>query len=403
MKRLILEIIAILTIIIFLFQVNVVFAESTTELQNEQQQNNQQIKKQQEDLKEVQANKSKTITEIEDISTQISTYEDEIEELNGKISTITSQISESEKKIKEAEEEYKEQQQLLDERLVTMYENGESTYLDFVLSSENLTDILSNYFLVSELASYDTDLLDKIEKQKTKIQDEKQKLETSKKDLDTTKSNKSSKQTQLKSAKTKKSQYVDQLSEDEKNIEKKIEQLQQDNKEIDRQIKAAQAAIEAARKKQEAANRNKNNNSNSGTSSGGTNASGFIRPVKGYSVTTGLYYSSGRYHGAVDFSGSGITGSPVYAVADGYVVTAQAKTTSYGNYIIIAHYNGLYTLYAHGLAGSIAVSAGQTVKQGQQIMKVGSTGNSTGPHLHFEVRKSPGTYANRVNPLSYLP
>ena len=60
-------------------------------------------------------------------------------------------------------------------------------------------------------------------------------------------------------------------------------------------------------------------------------------------------------------------------------------------------------MYAHGVAGSIAVSPGQTVTQGQQIMKVGSTGNSTGPHLHFEVRTSPGKYANRVNPLSYLP
>lgn len=396
MKKVIHEIISVIVILIFLFQTSMVFATSTTELNSEKEENNKEIKQQQQDLKNVQAAKSKTVTEIEQISDQINTYETEIEELNGKITTLSGQIKKSEEEIKKAKKEYDEQQELLNERLVTMYENGETTYLDFVLSSESLADVLSNYFLVSELASYDTELLEKIEAQKNKIEEEKKKLETSQNELTTTKSTKSAKQTQLKSAKAKKNEYVQELSEDEKEIEKKIEQLQQDNKAIDAKIRAAQAAIEKARKQ-------RNSSNSSGSSSGGKNPSGFIRPVKGYSVTTGMYYSSGRYHGAVDFSGSGISGKPVYAVADGYVVTTQALRTSYGNYVIIAHYNGLYTLYAHGQAGSISVHAGQTVTQGQQIMRVGSTGNSTGPHLHFEVRKSPGTYSNRVNPMSYLP
>ena len=160
------------------------------------------------------------------------------------------------------------------------------------------------------------------------------------------------------------------------------------------------AQIEAARKAAEEAK--KNNSNNSGSTSGKSSA-GFIRPVNSY-ITTGMYYSSGSYHGAVDFGASGISGSPVYAVADAIVVTTQALTTSYGNYIILYHpSSNLYTLYAHGQPGSISVSMGQTVKQGQQIMRVGSTGNSTGPHLHFEVRTSPGYYSNRVNPATYLP
>ena len=138
--------------------------------------------------------------------------------------------------------------------------------------------------------------------------------------------------------------------------------------------------------------------------SGGSSSSGFIRPVKGYPITTGMYYnSSGKYHGAVDFSGPGIAGKPIYAVADGYVVTTRRLNYSYGNYILIAHYNGLYTLYAHGKPGSIRVSPGQRVVQGQQIMSVGTTGNSTGYHLHFEVRTGNGTFSERVNPMKYLP
>ena len=154
------------------------------------------------------------------------------------------------------------------------------------------------------------------------------------------------------------------------------------------------------------------NGGSSGGSSGGTSTgggavsnSGFIYPVpSAYArITTGIYYSSGQYHGGVDFGSGGINGQPVYAVQEGVVVTAKALNYSYGNHVIIAHPNGLYTLYAHGQMGSIRVSEGQYVSRGQQIMNVGSTGNSTGPHLHFEVRKSPGTYSNRVNPIPYLP
>ena len=294
-----------------------------------------------------------------------------------------------------------------------MYEDGNTSYLDFLLSSNGLTDFLSKFYMITELASYDTDLLEQINNKKQQIQAQKEKLESNRLDLANSKTEISKTQTELESAKAEKNKQVAKLSGEEKEIQAKIEQLKEDNKKIDAEIAAAQAKIQAElerRKKEQANNSSSNSNSSSSSSTSGNassntkvSGSGFIRPVAGYSVTTGWYYSSGSVHGAVDFSGSGIYGKPVLAVADGIVVTTQSLTTSYGNYIIIAHYNGLYTLYAHGVAGSIAVSPGQTVTQGQQIMKVGSTGNSTGPHLHFEVRTSPGKYANRVNPLSYLP
>ena len=246
-------------------------------------------------------------------------------------------------------------------------------------------------------------MLDKIEKEKKEIEQAKQTLENSKKELATQKASKQSVSLQLKTSKSEKDKYVSQLSEEEKRLQSRIDQLKKDNQSIDAKIRAKQAEIEAALKRQQEQNRNNSNSgSNNSSSNSGTSSSGFIKPVNSY-VTTGMYYSSGAYHGAVDFGAAGVNGMPVYAAADGIVHTTAALTTSYGNYVIIAHYNGLYTLYAHGQAGSICVSEEQAVKKGQQIMRVGSTGNSTGPHLHFEVRKSPGTYSCRVNPLSYLP
>ena len=162
---------------------------------------------------------------------------------------------------------------------------------------------------------------------------------------------------------------------------------------------AIQAAIKRAQAAEAAAARN-----NSGGSTPTVPKGGYIWPVpSAYAkVTTGLYYSSGAYHGAIDFGVAGISGQPVYAVKAGTVVLTQSLSYSYGNYVLINHHDGTYTLYAHGQAGSICVSEGQNVSQGQQLMRVGSTGNSTGPHLHFEVRVAPGGYANRVNPLNYL-
>ena len=216
-------------------------------------------------------------------------------------------------------------------------------------------------------------------------------MENSKKELDSSKSEKQAKATQLQETKNQKDAYVAQLNEDEKNTQAQLEQFEQDKRNIQAQL------AEIARKEAEQmASSGASNVSNNPSSSG------YIRPVAGYSITTGWYGYAG--HTGVDFSGAGISGKPVLAVKDGTVVTSTALKNSngsyrsYGEYIVINHHDGTMTLYAHGAPGSRRVSAGQSVKQGQQIMSVGTTGNSTGYHLHFEVRVN----GRPVNPAPYL-
>lgn len=398
MKKNISKILAIIVIAILLMNTNLVIAangKDEASLQSQKQQNNQQKAQTQEELKEVQSKKSEAVKQVEKISSQISSYQSQIDELEEKIDGLNTKISDAEEKIKEKESEYNKNQGLFEERLVASYEAGDTSYLDVMLSSQGLTDLISNYYLVSELANYDTELLESIQKQKEEIETTKSELESDKKEVTESKNSKETVANQLKKAKSEKASYVSELTEDEKELQTKIDEIEQANRQIDKDIASARTIIQAAQ--------NQSGNSGSSSSSDGSSSAGFIRPVNG-SVTTGLYYSSGRYHGGVDFGSAGINGSPVYAVASGVVITTKALTTSYGNYVIIYHpSSNLYTLYAHGQAGSICVSEGQSVNQGQQIMRVGSTGNSTGPHLHFEVRVSPGTYNNRVNPLGYLP
>ncbi len=407
MKNIVQKIIVITIISILLLYTNtLIVSNAANEISNyqaEQKQNESKITETQEKMKEVEKIKDETLKEVEKLNVQISDYEGQIETLDEQIVSTNKKIEDAQTKLQKAQKDYENQEKLLKERLVASYEAGETSYLDFLLSSESLTDLISNYYLVEEIASYDAELLDKIEKEKKEIEQAKQTLENSKKELATQKASKQSVSLQLKTSKSEKDKYVSQLSEEEKQLQSRIDQLKKDNQSIDAKIKAKQAEIKAALKRQQEQNRNNSNSgSNNSSSNSGTSSSGFIKPVNSY-VTTGMYYSSGAYHGAVDFGAAGVNGMPVYAAADGIVHTTAALTTSYGNYVIIAHYNGLYTLYAHGQAGSICVSEEQAVKKGQQIMRVGSTGNSTGPHLHFEVRRSPGTYSCRVNPLTYLP
>ena len=411
MKKYMFKLMGIVTILIFMLQVNFSIAATTTELNNEKEQNQQEIEEKNKQKEEIQAKKSATVEEIEQITSQIQDYENQINELDTKIQDLSNQIQESEEKLNKAQEDYTKQEELLEARLVANYEAGETSFLDVLLSSDSITDLISNYYLVTEIATNDAELLDKIQKEKEEIEAMKTSLETSKKELDTSKAEKQSVSTQLQSSKAEKDQYVTKLTADEQAIQSQIDELNEANKSIDAEIKQKEAEmkrkLEEYKKQQQQNNSSSSSGSNGGTSTGGgaVSSSGFIYPVpSAYSrITTGINYSSGQYHGAVDFGSAGINGQPVYAVADGIVYTAKALTTSYGNYVIIMHDNGLYTLYAHGQAGSIRVSEGQRVTQGQQIMNIGSTGNSSGPHLHFEVRVSPGTYDCRRNPMNYLP
>lgn len=412
MKKVVFKILGIVIVAIMLLQ-TVAMAASTSDLKSQMNDNKDKIDDAKDELSDVQEQKSNTQEEINNLDSQIADYESQINELDTKITDLNTQIEESQKKLDEAQAEYDENKELAEERLVTMQESGDTSYLDFILSSDSVTDLISSYYLATELAQADTELLDGLEEERQAVEEAKTELENNKAELDNSKTTKESATAQLQVLKEEKNTEVAKLSEDEKTIQAQIDELTEANKTIDQQIKEAEARIAAA---------NKNNGGSGGSSSNGgsgapagapsgsadfskVSSCGFIYPVPaGYqTITTGMNYSSGAYHGAVDFGSGGVNGQPIFAVADGTVIISTRLSGSYGNYIIIKHDNGLYTLYAHGQDGSRTVSSGDRVSQGQQIMRVGSTGNSTGPHLHFEVRTSPGNYSNRVNPRNYLP
>lgn len=399
MKKKILKTLGITISLIMIMQSTFVFATSEKEqLQNQKDKNDQLIEQYKKKQDELEAQKSATMKSVEDLMGKISESESEIDLLESKVNDLQAKIKSKERDIQQKQEEYNEQEKLLEKRLVAMSETGKTTYLDVFLTATSITDMISKYSCASELVEYDKQLIKDTKEQKEQIEKEKVELEESKKELDTSLAKSEQENTKLKGLKKEKETYATQLSQQEKEVQKEIEELQEANRKVANEIKQAeiryQKQLEELRK-------------NSGNTSAGSGF--FIRPLSGGTISCNGYYSNGQFHGAIDYTVS--AGTTVKAAADGVVMYTANLTSSYGTYVVIRHANGLQSYYAHGTPGSIVVSQGQTVKQGDKIMLSGNSGHSTGAHLHFEVRKSPYSYSysakaygqdSRVNPANYM-
>lgn len=382
-KRILISILLIL--IILSTNIAVTLAATKSELQNKQNNINQQIKDTENEISAVKEEMSDTMKQIQDLNTQISGYQSEIDDLEYKISDLEKDIEESQEKLNEAEKNYNKQEEAFKNRIVAQYEAGETTYLDVLLGGGSLWDMVSNWYVVSEIADLDNQMLGQMEKNKNEIEEAKKALETNKEQIEVTKKNKEQKASALKSSQATKEQYVNELSDNEKELNAELEKLKKANDAITRELKAME-----------------NKYSDKIANLGGTGT--LQRPVRSGVITATMYYSSGRYHGALDYGVP--VGTEVYAAAEGVVFAANWSNGGLGNYVCIQHSGGMRTLYGHG-NGKFYVKLGDVVKKGQLIMLSGNTGNSSGPHLHFEVRVSPYNWSywgndSRRDPRNYF-
>lgn len=376
------KILGISTLIVILIAncFGIAYAVSTSDLNNL----DAKIKKTNSELAGVKGELSENLSQINKLNSEISTVQNEIDDLQRKIDTLTSEIVTKDANIKEQEQKYKEQKELLDKRLVALYESGSTSYLDMLLSADGLADFISKYYTIEILAESDQNLLTKIDNTRKQIEEEKNSLERAKSEIETSKTAVVGKKNSLASSRNKKNDIVKNLTAEEKELQNQLEEFEEDK----RRIQAELAALA----------------SQSNIKPVAPSAAGYISPINGKSkanITTGYYGYAG--HTGVDFALPAHT--PIVAVKSGTVVTSTAlkrpngSYKSYGEYIVIDHHDGTMTLYAHMFPGSRMVGKGANVAQGQQIGQVGTTGNSSGNHLHFEVRVG----GRPVNPTAYLP
>lgn len=354
-------------------------SDSVADMQDELNDLAEKQERLEKELDKIADQKEATLEQKEIIDQQISDLNDEAAILENMVDTLSTQLSDSKAKLEKAQGELDKNTQLAKDRIRAMYELGSTSYIEIILSSSSLHDFITRVELVKQMAAYDKSVIDDLKETKDTIETETKAIEE----------------------KTKKQQAaLSTMESNLANLERKQSQsdalIKKFNEQTEENLKALEAA-EAAKEKLRAEIDKAIANSDKEEYVGGE----FVWPVPGYyGITSQFGYRyhpiSGKYkyHNGTDISGSGISGKPILAANSGTVLIA-GYNSGYGNYVVIDHGGGITSLYAH--AKSLNVRAGQTVSRGDTIAYVGSTGYSTGPHLHLEFTEN----GKRTDPLAY--
>lgn len=356
-------------------------ATDISDLDKQKKEVSEELNKKNKQLEYVNEELTTALLEIQKLDDEILQYETDLNKYETQLSKLQTSIDEAIEKIDLVQEDYQTREEILRERLVEMYKAGDVTYLEVLLSSKSLTEFISSYFLMRQLVEYDNKLIEQVEREKNDLEYTKAKLEKEQKEVKTIKAKKEQTTIILNNKKTLQKAHVNKLSEEEKKLQKEIIEYKKEVYRIQSLI--SQVSGEPNLQIQY---------------TGGD----MIWPVAKEGTAITSYYEQREhpitgiinYHSGIDI-GNAYFGTPVVAALDGYVSYA-GWLGGYGNCVIINHGNGVSTLYGHGQA--ILTTLHKEVKQGELIMEVGSTGNSTGPHLHFEIRINGYT----VNPLLYV-
>lgn len=352
------------------------FATSVEDLTQKQNELQNQKDEATQALEGVKTNISETMEELQELSEKIIQHEAEAEKLELEIDELITDIQEKTINLEASQKNYDEQKALLEKRLIVLYEAGETSYLDVLLHSSSLSDFISNYYMMTEMARYDTELLENIEQATNLIEAEKEALETQKSKLVALQEENDKKIAMVSNMKVLKTNYINQLTEEEKALQADIEVFNQEMAQIESDL------INLA-----------DSNTNYAGGEMAWPAPGYYTITSPFGYRVHPILGVTRFHSGVDIGVP--TGGKIVAANDGTVIKTT-YTSSYGNMVMIDHGGGIVTLYAHG--SKIIATLGQEVKRGDVIMEAGSTGWSTGPHLHFEVRLD-GEYQQ---PLDYI-
>ena len=367
--------------------------------------------------------------ELMELDRKVVVAQNELNQVNREITTLEEEIAKVKEELEMAKNNLKEKQEAFAARLKVMYTNGSIGYLEVLLNSKDMESLLTNTEMINAIAKQDRDLIEEIKSQITIIQEKEKELQKKQKELEDKRRIVEDKKTQLEVATAEKAAYMshlesnlsdyeseyDAMLKESDAIEQKIAGIQQDIAEKERIRKEREQ--EELRRQEEAKRREREKvfSSKSSTTKRSTSTSVTERPLAatpsvrsnksmtwpvpgysrisspfGYRIHPILGYK--KFHSGVDIPAP--SGTPVVAANDGVVISATFMN-GYGNVVMIDH-GDTVTVYAHN--SSLKVHTGQHVSRGQVISLCGTTGLSTGPHVHFEVRVG----GKVVNPLGYI-
>ncbi|WP_432665962.1 peptidoglycan DD-metalloendopeptidase family protein [Wukongibacter baidiensis] len=369
-KKLFISLLAILTVLLMALQS---FAfEGVSDLKNKLNDTNSKKSQVTQDKRQNEKEQKEITQKIEKLQSTIQNLESEIKNLNGNIVDTKNKIEVTQGELVVAEENIGDKKDTLNSRLNVMYKNGDVGYVEVLLDSNNFEDLLTRVDMVKKIFNHDVDLIKYLKEQRDLIEIKKNTLESQKAELVALLNNEKRKQENLKVSRGQMQRAKEQLVKDHKVLESEEDKLNDLAKKLEKEIMRKQSSAKYT---------------------GGK----MSWPAPGYKTITSPY--GYRVHPILKKKKLH-TGIDIRVPSNNNIVAAQSGTVihagwlgGYGKVVMIDHGGGIVTLYAHN--NKLLVKEGQKVTKQQSIAKSGSTGMSTGPHLHFEVREN-GKYVNPI-------
>lgn len=402
--------------------------DSISDLEQQLQQLEQENQKYQKILDDTKSDIAEKEEYKSALVSKVQVLDEKIAVTREKISSLNDDIKEKQDAYDKGLSEVEDQFDALANRLRILYMSGNATDLEIIFGAKDFSDLIDKMELVKSLANSDKELISEIQTKLDELSTKKESLEADKKDLETQQASLKSDQDEFNKLISDNDEILKNLYASNSEAQNSLESAALQSDEIEAKISEYYAAQKAAAEHAaQASQSSSSSSSSSGSSSSGSSSSGsgssssgsssvivpsgsgFAWPTPGFTYLSSEWYEDREVynHGGIDIAGAGIMGTPVVAAADGTVIASNSSCThnwgksyscgcggGYGNYVMISHAGGKMTVYGH--LTSLTVSTGQTVSRGQVIGYVGSTGNSTGPHLHYECRLN----GVRYNPMS---
>lgn len=400
--------------------------DSISDLEQQLQQLEQENQKYQKILDDTKSDIAEKEEYKSALVSKVQVLDEKIAVTREKISSLNDDIKEKQDAYDKGLSEVEDQFDALANRLRILYMSGNATDLEIIFGAKDFSDLIDKMELVKSLANSDKELISEIQTKLDELSTKKEALEADKKDLETQQASLKSDQDEFNKLISDNDEILKNLYASNSEAQNSLESAALQSDEIEAKISqyyaaqkaAAEHAAQASQSSSSSSSSSSSGSSSSGSSSSGSSSvivpsgSGFAWPTPGFVSLSSEWFEDREVynHGGIDIAGAGIMGTPVVAAADGTVVATNSSCThnwgksyscgcggGYGNYVMISHAGGKMTVYGH--LTSLTVSSGQSVSRGQVIGYVGSTGNSTGPHLHYECRLN----GVRYNPMSEYP
>lgn len=365
-----------LTVCFMITVIMPVYADELDETRQQLKEVGRDIEETKQNINEASQQANSIMGQLQTLDQNINSTQQEINTMEQHLSILQGNIDKTEKEILKQEEELDEQVDYMSERLVFMYEEGmDVSYLEVLLSSANIKEFLTRYDLLCCIVDQDKQMIESIQRAKRDLDIKKSDLEVQRTDLVSAKKSQELKMNELSVQRSQRKDMLNSVQSQKAAYEEALEELERNSRELEQLILRSQ----------------------SGTALG---TGVYTWPAPGYHTITSPYgmrfhpiLQTRKMHTGVDIAAP--SGADIVAADSGVVIYA-GWNGGYGQVIIIDHGAGMSTLYAH--QSRFVASYGETVTKGQVIGKVGTTGWSTGPHLHFEVRIN-GSY---TDPMPYI-